>query len=127
MSDINDCVFCDIVDDTRGAKILLETNSFLCFLDKYPINEGHALVVPKTHVQYLDRAEGSALYEFLERAVAEVRRRYEPDGMNIGLNDGVVAGQTIPHLHWHVIPRYDGDVEDPTGGVRGVIPSERTY
>ena len=127
MSDTNDCVFCDIVDGIREGKILLETDSYLCFLDKFPVNEGHALVVPKTHVQYLDEADSSALYEFLEQAVAEVRRRYEPDGMNIGLNDGLAAGQTIPHLHWHIIPRYDGDIEDPTGGVRGVIPAERTY
>lgn len=127
MSNTNDCTFCEIVDGTKDSEIVLETDTYLCFLDKYPVNEGHALVVPKSHVQYFDEADGSALYEFLERAVAEVRHRYEPDGMNIGLNDGQTAGQTIPHLHWHIIPRYDGDIEDPTGGVRGVIPAERTY
>ncbi len=127
MSSTDDCVFCDIVDRTRDATVLLESETYLCFLDKYPVNEGHALVVPKTHVQYLDKANGNALYEFLERADAKIRRRYEPDGMNIGLNDGPAAGQTIPHLHWHIIPRYEGDIEDPTGGVRGVIPAKRTY
>jgi len=127
MSDTNECVFCEIINGTREANVLLETERHLCFLDKYPVTEGHALVVPKTHVQYLDEADGGALYDFLERAVAEVRRHYEPDGMNIGLNDGPVAGQTISHLHWHIIPRYEGDMEDPTGGVRGVIPEERTY
>lgn len=123
----DECVFCDIVAGTRDATILLETDTFLCFLDAYPVTEGHALVVPKRHVQFLDDADGVALYEFLERAIATVRSRYDPDGLNVGLNDGPVAGQTIPHLHWHVIPRYEGDIEDPTGGVRGVIPSERTY
>jgi diadenosine tetraphosphate (Ap4A) HIT family hydrolase len=127
MDDANDCTFCEIVDGTRDSENLLETDTYLCFLDKYPVNEGHALVIPKAHVQYLDEAKGSALYEFLERAIEEVHHRYEPDGMNIGLNDGPVAGQTISHLHWHIIPRYDGDMEDPTGGVRGVIPSEQTY
>jgi diadenosine tetraphosphate (Ap4A) HIT family hydrolase len=90
------------------------------------VNEGHALVVPKTHVQYLREANGSRLYGFVERAIEEVRRRFEPEGVNIGLNDGPAAGQTIPHLHWHVIPRYTGDM-GPPGGVRGVIPSEQTY
>jgi len=127
MSETNECVFCEIINGTRESNVLLETERHLCFLDKYPVTEGHALVIPKSHVQYLDEADGGALYEFLERAVAEVRRRYEPDGMNIGLNDGPVAGQTISHLHWHIIPRYEGDIEDPTGGVRGVIPEEQTY
>ncbi len=127
MDDTNSCVFCEIIDGTRNADILVETDSHLCFLDKYPVTEGHALVIPKTHVQYLDQAQGEALYDFLEQAIEEVRQQYEPDGMNIGLNDGPTAGQTIPHLHWHIIPRYDGDIEDPTGGVRGVIPEERTY
>ena len=83
--------------------------------------------MPKTHVPYRREFSDASFYEFRERAVTEVRQRYQPDGVNIGLNDGPVAGQTIPHLHWHIIPRYDGDVRDPTGGVRGVIPSEQTY
>jgi diadenosine tetraphosphate (Ap4A) HIT family hydrolase len=127
MSDPDQCVFCDIIAGARDATVLLETASYLCILDKYPVTEGHALAIPKTHAQYLSQINGPALYEFVERAVAEVRQEYEPDGMNIGLNDGLAAGQTIPHLHWHLIPRYEGDIADPTGGVRGVIPSERTY
>jgi diadenosine tetraphosphate (Ap4A) HIT family hydrolase len=127
MGDANGCTFCEIIHGTRDAEIVLEADTFLCFLDKHPVTEGHALVVPRTHVQYLDEAEGSVLYEFLERAIMEIRHRYEPDGMNVGLNDGSAAGQTIPHLHWHIIPRYDGDISDPTGGVRGVIPAKRTY
>lgn len=127
MSVNDDCTFCDIIDGEHDTNILLESDDYLCFLDKYPVNEGHALVVPKEHIQYLEEADGSAIYGFLEEAIEEVRRRYEPDAMNIGLNDGPNAGQTIPHLHWHIIPRYDGDIDDPTGGVRGVIPSERIY
>lgn len=127
MSDSDNCVFCGIIEGTRDATILLETDSCLCILDEYPVNKGHALAIPKTHIQYLSEIDDRSLYEFLERAIAEVRQRYQPDGMNIGLNDGPVAGQTIPHLHWHIIPRYEGDMEDPTGGVRGVIPSEQKY
>jgi len=104
-----------------------ETDTHLCFLDAYPVTEGHALAVPKAHVRSLDGVEGIALDGFLERAVAEVRRRYDPDGLNLGVNDGPVAGQTVSHLHWHIIPRYEGDTEDPTGGVRGVIPAKQTY
>ena len=127
MTDVDECVFCNIIDGASDAEILLETEDHICFLDKYPVTQGHSLVVPKNHVQYLEEAESVTLYKFLEQAVSEIRRRYEPDAVNIGLNDGPAAGQTIPHLHWHVIPRYNGDIEDPTGGVRGVIPSERTY
>lgn len=127
MTDVDECVFCDIIDGTSDAEVLLKTDDYLCFLDKYPVTQGHALVVPKTHVQYLEEADSVALYKFLERAISEIQRRYEPDAVNIGLNDGPAAGQTIPHIHWHVIPRYKGDIEDPTGGVRGVIPAERTY
>lgn len=127
MSDTDQCVFCEIIDGTRDATVLLEADDYLCLLDKYPVNEGHALVLPKTHLQHLGEINDSSLYEFLEQAIAEVRQQYAPDGMNIGLNDGPAAGQTISHLHWHIIPRYEGDIEDPTGGVRGVIPSERTY
>lgn len=127
MTDTDECVFCEIIDCNCDATVLLETDRHLCILDKYPVNEGHALVIPKTHVQYFDEIDDLSLYEFLERAVAEVRQRYQPDGINIGLNDGPAAGQTIPHLHWHIIPRYEGDVKNPTGGVRGVIPSKQTY
>lgn len=126
MADSIDSVFCDIVGGTRDSTVLLETETALCFLDKYPVTESHALVVPKMHVQCLDEAEGSELYEFLEQAITEVRRRHDPDAMNIGLNDGPSAGRTIPHHHWRIIPRYEGDMDDPTGGVRGVIPSKRT-
>jgi len=127
MGDDQNCVFCNIIDGTDDAEVLLEAERHLCFLDKYPVNEGHALVVPKDHAQRLDEANGSELYDFLEQAITEVRDRYEPDAVNVGLNDGSAAGQTIPHIHWHIIPRYDGDIEDPTGGVRGVIPEKRIY
>lgn len=127
MSETSDCVFCDIINGTREAKVLLETDRHICFLDKYPVTEGHALAVPKRHAKHLSEVNSLPLYEFLDQATMEVRRRYEPDGMNIGINDGVVAGQTISHLHWHIIPRYEGDMEDPTGGVRGVIPEKQVY
>ncbi|ERG94251.1 HIT family protein [Haloquadratum walsbyi] len=127
MSDSNECVFCEIIDGIRDATVLVETNECICVLDKYPVNKEHALALPKAHVQHLNEFDTLSFYPFLERAITRVRQQYQPDGLNVGINDGSVAGQTIPHLHWHIIPRYNGDTKDPTGGVRGVIPSERTY
>ncbi|MDJ1432303.1 HIT family protein [Halostagnicola sp. A-GB9-2] len=127
MTESDECPFCEIVRGERESDVLLESADYCCFLDAYPVNEGHALVAPKTHVRYMEDLEDPKLYEFLREALAEVNRRYEPDSTNVGINNGSAAGQTIPHLHWHIIPRYEGDMEDPTGGVRGVIPEERTY
>jgi diadenosine tetraphosphate (Ap4A) HIT family hydrolase len=120
-------VFCEIVTEERSATVVLESENYLCILDKYPVNEGHCLTLPKEHIQYLQEDDWKDLSSFLGEAVKEVNDRYDPDAMNVGINDGPEAGQTIPHLHWHIIPRYKGDVSDPTGGVRGVIPERRTY
>jgi diadenosine tetraphosphate (Ap4A) HIT family hydrolase len=99
--------------------------------DKYPVTRGHHLIVPNRHVEDLtdltkeERAElGLVLVEafYCIKIIASCM-----DGFNIGVNNGSVAGQTISHLHFHFIPRREGDVEDPTGGVRGVIPNKRTY
>ncbi len=111
-------------------EILVETGHALAFLDKYPISEGHALVVPKRVVASLydlEPEEQAAVWE----AVAYVREilgeRYHPDGFNIGINDGTAAGQTIAHTHIHVIPRYEGDVCDPRGGIRWIMPEKASY
>lgn len=127
MSEETDCLFCEIIDGDRPSKTILEVKEFVCFLDKYPVTDGHALVVPKDHIQYFDEIDGPELFSFLQKAHTAIRREYSPDATNIGLNNGQKAGQTVPHLHWHIIPRYDGDIDDPTGGVRGVIPEKRIY
>lgn len=123
----DECVFCDIVAGNGNATVLLESDTHLCILDKYPVNEGHALVLPKQHTQSLPESDWESLQSFLQDAIKIVRSEYDPDGLNVGINDGDAAGQTISHLHWHIIPRYDGDIADPTGGVRGVIPERRIY
>ena len=122
-----ECVFCEIIDSKCDTTVLLETESYICFLDKFPVTEGHTLVAPKTHIEDLDQADWNSLFKFLQRAHTEVKDRYDPDGTNIGVNNGEEAGQTIPHLHWHIIPRYEGDIENPRGGIRGVIPEKRIY
>lgn len=122
------CTFCRIVAGELDADIVMETEEFLCLYDQYPVNEGHALVIPKQHVQHVEDCEKTAnFFEFVDSAHEEILDRHDPDATNIGINNGVAAGQTIPHLHAHIIPRYDGDMDNPEGGVRGVIPDERTY
>jgi diadenosine tetraphosphate (Ap4A) HIT family hydrolase len=102
----------------------------VAFLDGFPVTQGHTLVVPKRHV--------ASLFEMPEREqegvwalVAQVRSlllvELRPDGFTVGLNDGVAAGQTVMHAHVHIIPRRHGDVADPRGGVRWVIPDKAAY
>jgi Diadenosine tetraphosphate (Ap4A) hydrolase and other HIT family hydrolases len=122
-----DCPFCEIINGNQPADVVAETTQYLCFLDKYPVTEGHALVVPKDHIQQFSQLTGTGLFSFLQRAHTEIREEFSPDATNIGLNNGQEAGQTVAHLHWHIIPRYAGDIPDPTGGVRGVIPDKRVY
>lgn len=94
------------------------------------MTEGHALVVPRRHVASWFEAtpeEQAALLEGAGRVRAVILARGEVDGWNLGINDGAAAGQTVGHLHLHVIPRRHGDVDDPRGGVRWVVPARARY
>jgi diadenosine tetraphosphate (Ap4A) HIT family hydrolase len=98
--------------------------------DRHPASEGHFLVIPYRHfASYFDinDEEREDLWSLVARGREMVDEKYHPDGYNIGINVGKWAGQSIPHLHIHVIPRYKGDVENPKGGVRGVIPHKKLY
>ncbi|PRQ01230.1 DEAD/DEAH box helicase family protein [Enhygromyxa salina] len=98
--------------------------------DGYPVSEGHTLVIPKRVVAswfQATEAERAAILQLVDRVKADLDRELQPDGYNIGINDGAAAGQTVAHLHVHVIPRWDGDVDDPRGGVRFVIPERGNY
>ena len=91
---------------------------------------GHLLLIPFRHIPTLFEAtdeEQAALLALVREAKDLLDERFHPDGYNIGVNVGTAAGQTVMHLHVHVIPRYAGDMEDPRGGVRGVIPERRGY
>ncbi len=101
----------------------------LCFAirDKYPVSQGHTLVIPRRVVEtWFDasREEQASIFELVEVVKAELDAEFHPDGYNVGFNAGVAAGQTVMHLHVHVIPRFKGDMEDPRGGVRHVIPEK---
>lgn len=98
--------------------------------DRHPASDGHFLVIPYRHfASYFDinDDERDELWSMVVKGRKLVEEKYQPDGYNIGINVGKWAGQSIPHLHIHVIPRYKGDVENPKGGVRGVIPSKKQY
>lgn len=102
----------------------------LAFFDAFPVNPGHALIIPKRHVaDYFDLTEDEvvAMQALLREVKAIVEKRFNPDGYNIGVNVNAAAGQSVFHVHMHLIPRYKGDVENPKGGVRGVIPSKQKY
>lgn len=98
--------------------------------DAFPVSPGHTLIIPRRHVGSFFEAtpdERSALLVLLDEARNELDRLHRPQGYNVGINDGPAAGQTVPHLHIHLIPRYEGDLDDPRGGVRWVIPEKARY
>ena len=120
------CPFCCPADD----RIVRAFDAVLVLRDGFPISPGHALIVPRRHVGSffaLRADEQAAMLEALNWATEELARLHRPDAFNIGLNDGPAAGQTVPHCHLHLIPRYAGDVPDPRGGVRWIIPGKAKY
>ena len=124
---MKNCIFCNI-DSTR-----IIADNELCFAirDAFPVTEHHTLVIPKRHVaDYLDlyQPERNAIETMLyEQRQAIIEQDNTVTGFNVGINAGASAGQTVFHVHVHLIPRRDGDVVDPRGGVRGVIPSKQRY
>jgi diadenosine tetraphosphate (Ap4A) HIT family hydrolase len=122
----HDCLFCQL----KTNRIRVESEFALAFLDGFPVTQGHTLVIPKQHVASLFElpAEAQAAVWALVAQVRNLlREELHPDGFNIGVNDGTAAGQTLMHAHIHVIPRRHGDVADPRGGVRWVIPDTAAY
>lgn len=127
-SDMENCPFCDIKN--YKDNIVCETELTISILDRYPVSKGHTLVIPKRHVgSYFDLTEDEVtdIWSMVNDVKKVLDYMYEPDGYNIGINVGKAAGQTVPHVHIHVIPRYLGDMEDPKGGIRGVIPDKQKY
>ena len=122
-----ECLFCQPLPP---ASVLAASDAFVAFFDGFPVTPGHTLVIPKRHVASLfDLPEPE--HRELWAQVTEVRKRlaerFHPAAFNIGVNDGTEAGQTVGHAHIHVIPRYAGDVPDPRGGIRWIIPARAKY
>jgi diadenosine tetraphosphate (Ap4A) HIT family hydrolase len=123
----NDCVFCS-PDSER--ELITESATMYAILDKFPVSEGHTLIISKRHQNdYFDLAEKEkmALQLMIDRVKTLLDKRYQPDGYNIGMNCGEVAGQTVSHFHCHIIPRYKGDMENPKGGVRHSVEGKGYY
>ena len=121
-----DCLFCKPSDKS----IVLSNDLCYASWDSYPVNPGHMLIIPFRHFpDYFEATteEKAALWRLLDDAKTMIDREYKPDGLNVGVNIGKAAGQSVFHVHMHLIPRYRGDVPDPKGGVRSVLPHKRRY
>jgi diadenosine tetraphosphate (Ap4A) HIT family hydrolase len=124
--DAHGCLFCRL----EKRRIRFDSKCAVAILDRFPVAEGHTLVIPTRHVASLfelSEEEQAAVWGFVAMVRAKLAADFRPDGFNIGLNDGISAGQTVMHAHIHVIPRRDGDVTDPRGGVRWVVPDKAPY
>lgn len=122
----NDCPFCRL----PPTGILEENNHAVAIADAFPVSPGHTLVIPKRHSAHffeLPLDEMFAIYELLCRMKVHLDGNLKPAGYNIGINIGETAGQTVPHLHVHLIPRFFGDLAEPQGGIRNVIPGKARY
>jgi diadenosine tetraphosphate (Ap4A) HIT family hydrolase len=114
--------------EKRRPSLLL--NSIIAIKDQYPVSKGHLLIIPHQHTQDWFTASEEVQMDII-RALNRLKKildnEYKPDAYNIGANCGALAGQTVMHLHLHLIPRYKGDMLNPRGGVRGVIPEKQNY
>ncbi|MBA4508844.1 HIT family protein [Clostridium sporogenes] len=116
---MSNCVFCNY----NTTEIIAENRVAFAILDKFPVNEGHTLIIPKRHFQSFFEAteeEVKGIYSLMHEVKEMLDIQYEPAGYNVWVNIGYDAGQTIMHLHIHFIPRYKGDVVNPRGGIRNL-------
>jgi diadenosine tetraphosphate (Ap4A) HIT family hydrolase len=122
------CIFCTL----WKRKVIFENDTWSAIWDGFPVTPGHALLIPKRHITSffdspLTKDEWLDMRQTLHVTESIIWTKYGTRQYNVGFNDGPLAGQTVPHLHIHVIPRYPGDVADPRGGIRHVIPDKAKY
>lgn len=111
-----DCPFCAIAAGDIPARIVADTEDALAFLDANPLAPGHTLVIPRAHRERLADLQGdeaTRLYTLLHRVVRGLESTVSADGLTVGFNDGAAAGQEVPHVHGHVVPRFDDDGNEP--------------
>jgi diadenosine tetraphosphate (Ap4A) HIT family hydrolase len=122
----SDCPFCQL-----GLEMIRWQNAYgIAFADIFPVSPGHTLVIPRKHVNSLADLpldEYLGLWSLVAEARSALEGQTGAEGFTIGVNDGLAAGQTVPHAHIHIIPRFMGDVPDPRGGIRWVIPDRAAY
>lgn len=120
-----ECLFCNI--DFLNKNKIFETNNWIAIYDGYPVSLGHSLIIPKKHISSIFEISDTNLIVELHNCLSNLKdfliKKYSPKGFNIGINDGKYAGQTIPHLHIHIIPRYENDGGLPCG-VRNVFSKD---
>ncbi|EHR79587.1 HIT family hydrolase [Thermococcus litoralis DSM 5473] len=115
-----DCPFCNPSEEV----LLYENENIRILIDSFPANRGHLLIVPKRHIEdwrKLKEEEKQAIMKGVELAIEKLSEALKPDGFNVGINLGEAAGQTVAHIHVHVIPRYKGDTNFPRGGIRKAV------
>ncbi|WP_134703614.1 HIT family protein [Ammoniphilus sp. YIM 78166] len=120
------CPFCELPEEL----IVMENEWAKAFYDKFPVQKGHLLIVPKRHAAaYFDATDEEilAIHQLIRQGKKMLDDLHQPDGFNIGVNVGEYGGQTVMHLHFHLIPRYKGDIDDPRGGIRKAIPNLVPY
>jgi len=124
--DKESCLFCNLPSE----RIIKKTKYFNIIKDLYPISKGHTLITSINHYRYLRDLPEEAVKELWSLVIVTQKllmKEYVCSDFNIGINDGPDAGQTINHFHLHIIPRYEGDVKNPKGGVRWIIPEKADY
>ena len=124
------CPFCELIAEDSHSRIVQENEHAVAIRDAFPVSPGHTLIIPKRHEESffaLSSAEQQSVMELLNSQHQRLQAEYQFTDCNVGINDGSSAGQTVLHCHLHLIPRARGDVEDPRGGVRWIIPSKADY
>jgi diadenosine tetraphosphate (Ap4A) HIT family hydrolase len=114
----------------ESSRIAVENDCAVAIPDAFPVAEGHTLVVPKRHVASLfdlSAEDQAAIWKLVTQVRGKLASELQADAFNVGINDGPAAGQAVMHAHVHVIPRRAGDVADPRGGVRWVLPGKAKY
>ena len=126
---MDSCLYCDRKYQ-NSDRTVLENDLWFVNYDNHPVARGHMKIIPKRHVNSiveLTDEELLSMREIMQKAIQMIDEKFHPDGYNIGINHRRAAGQTKFHLHIHYIPRYEGDTDDPTGGVRNVFPDKGNY
>ena len=130
MNSVAPCPFCEVASQVKHDRIIAENKLAFLIRDGFPVSDGHSLVISKRHIgSFFDATteERQALLDLVDQAKVLVDKEFSPNAYNIGINDGPAAGQTVPHLHIHLIPRYEEEGGDPRGGVRWVVAEKADY
>lgn len=125
-----ECPFCNIINGSAQNRVVARNELAIVTRDGFPLTKGHTLIIPSRHVtSFFETSdeERQMLFQLVDCSKKALDNEFSPDSYNIGINDGKHAGQTVNHLHIHLIPRYKGDVPDARGGVRWVIPDKADY